>query len=45
MAYQSKNTDEQVTFTDVFLAKRYRQAQNDFLNQIDTLIDWRPNRR
>ena len=44
MAYQSKNTDDQVTFADVLLSKRYRKAQNDFLNQIDTLIDWRPIR-
>ena len=44
MAYQSKNTDEHVTFADALLSKRYRKAQNDFLNQIDTLIDWRPIR-
>ena len=44
MAYKSKNTDEHVTFADALLSKRYRKAQNDFLNQIDTLIDWRPIR-
>ena len=44
MAYQSKNTDEHVTFADALLSKRYRKAQNDFLNQVDTLIDWRPIR-
>ena len=44
MSYQSKNTDEHVTFADALLSKRYRKAQNDFLNQIDTLIDWRPIR-
>ena len=33
-----------VTFADALLSKRYRKAQNDFLNQIDTLIDWRPIR-
>ncbi|PDP82850.1 hypothetical protein CLI72_04550 [Porphyromonas gingivalis] len=44
MAYQSKNTDEHVTFADALLSKRYRKAQNDFLNQVDRLIDWRPIR-
>ena len=44
MAYQSKDTDEHVTFADALLSKRYRKAQNDFLNQVDTLIDWRPIR-
>ncbi|WKD53315.1 transposase [Porphyromonas gingivalis] len=44
MACQSKNTDEHVTFADALLSKRYRKAQNDFLNQVDTLIDWRPIR-
>ena len=44
MAYQFKNTDEHVTFADALLSKRYRKAQNDFLNQVDTLIDWRPIR-
>ncbi|ATR94279.1 transposase [Porphyromonas gingivalis] len=44
MAYQSKNTDEHVTFADALLSKRYRKAQNDFLNQVDTLIDGRPIR-
>ncbi|ATS06570.1 hypothetical protein CLI75_08975 [Porphyromonas gingivalis] len=44
MAYQSKNTDEHVTFADALLSKRYRKAQNDFLDQVDTLIDWRPIR-
>ena len=37
MAYKSKNTDEHVTFSDALLSKRYRKAQNDFLNQIDRL--------
>ena len=44
MAYYSKNTNEYLTFTSALLSKRYRKAQNDFLNQIDTLIDWRPIR-
>ncbi len=44
MAYQFKNTDEHVTFADALLSKRYRKAQNDFLNQVDRLIDWRPIR-
>ena len=44
MAYQSKNTDEHVTFADALLSKRYRKAQNDFLNQVERLIDWRPIR-
>ena len=44
MAYQSKNTDEHVTFADALLSKRYRKAQNDFVNQVDRLIDWRPIR-
>ena len=44
MSYQSKNTDEHVTFADALLSKRYRKAQNDFLNQVDRLIDWRPIR-
>lgn len=44
MAYQSKSTDEHVTFADTLLSKRYRKVQNDFLNQIDRLIDWRPIR-
>ena len=44
MAYQFKNTDEHVTFADALLSKRYRKAQNDFLNQVDALIDWRPIR-
>ena len=44
MAYQSKNTDEHVTFADALFSKRYRKAQNDFLSQIDRLIDWRPIR-
>ena len=30
-----------MTFADALLSKRYRKVQNDFLNQIDTLIDWR----
>ena len=33
-----------MTFADALLSKRYRKEQNDFLNQIDTLIDWRPIR-
>ena len=45
MARQLKNRDEaEVTFGDVLYEKRYRKAQNDFLNQIDQMIDWRPIR-
>ena len=39
MAYQSKNADEHVTFADALLSKRYRKAQNDFLNQVDSRAD------
>lgn len=44
MAHQAKNSDNHTTFADIIFTKRYRKAQNDFLNQIDTLIDWRPIR-
>ena len=33
-----------MTFADALLSKRYHKAQNDYLNQIDRLIDWRPIR-
>lgn len=45
MARQLKNKYEaEVTFGDVLYEKRYRKAQNEFLNQIDQMIDWRPIR-
>ncbi|ETK10521.1 transposase ISPg1 [Tannerella sp. oral taxon BU063 isolate Cell 6/7/9] len=44
MARQGKSTNDEVSFADVMLEKRYRKAQNVFLNQVDRLIDWRPIR-
>lgn len=45
MAKRQKNREEaEVTFGDVYYEKRFRKAQNEFLNQIDKLIDWRPIR-
>ena len=34
-----------MTLGDVFYANRFRKTQNEFLNQIDHLIDWRPIRK
>lgn len=46
MARRQKNREEGVvTFGDVFYANRFRKTQNEFLNQIDQLIDWRPIRK
>ena len=46
MARRQKNREEGVvTFGDVFYANRFRKTQNEFLNQIDHLIDWRPIRK
>lgn len=44
MAQQGKSSNEEVSFADVIFEKRYRKAQNEFLNQVDMLIDWRPIR-
>lgn len=45
MAKRQKNREEaEVTFGDVFYEPRLRKAQNEFLNQVDQLIDWRPIR-
>lgn len=42
MARQGKSSNEEVSFSDIMLANRYRKAQNVFLNRIDRLIDWHP---
>ncbi|RRC96901.1 IS5/IS1182 family transposase, partial [Prevotella sp. OH937_COT-195] len=39
MAQQGKSSNEEVSFADVIFEKRYRKAQNEFLNQVDMLID------
>ncbi|WP_329903762.1 IS5 family transposase [Porphyromonas pogonae] len=45
MTNKQKNTQEgDVTFGDILYQRRYRKVQNEFLNQIDQLIDWRPIR-
>lgn len=44
MAQQGKSSNEEVSFADVIFEKRYRKAQNEFLNQVDMLIDRRPVR-
>lgn len=44
MARQGKSSNEEVSFADVMLEKRYRRTQNVFLNQVDRLIDWHPIR-
>jgi IS5 family transposase len=44
MAYQTKDSHEETSSTEVFLEPRCRKAQNVFLNQVDQLIDWRPIR-
>lgn len=44
MSRQGKSSNEEVSFADVMLEKRYRKTQNVFLNQVDKLIDWRPIR-
>lgn len=42
MARQGKSSNEEVSFSDIMLANRYRKAQNVFLNRVDRLIDWHP---